>query len=112
MNVNLSQALRGGKKMLNVQFDLDEFRKIIREELNAAREQKPITIQELPAMLTREELKDFLRIGDTKASELLSRADFPVMREAGVLIPTHLLMRWIEDNTQWIQRNSKPFKVG
>lgn len=103
---------KGGEKMLNVQFDFDEFRKIIREELNAAREQKPVTIRELPAMLTREELKDFLRIGDTKASELLSRADFPVMREAGVLIPTHLLMSWIEENTQWIQRNSKPFKVG
>ena len=98
--------------MLNVQFDLEAFREIIREELKVAREDKPVTIQELPAMLTRDELKDFLRIGDTKASELLSRADFPVMREAGVLIPTHLLMRWVEDNTQWIQKNSKPFKVG
>lgn len=104
--------LKGGVLMLNVQFDAEAFRKIIREEMNAAKEQKPVTIQELPAMLTRDELKDFLRIGDTKASELLSRADFPVLREAGVLIPTHLLMRWVEDNTQWIQKNTKPFKVG
>ena len=98
--------------MLNVQFDAEAFREIIREEMKAAKEQKPVTIKELPAMLTRDELKGFLRIGDTKASELLSRADFPVLREAGVLIPTHLLMRWVEDNTQWIQKNSKPFKVG
>lgn len=98
--------------MLNIQFDAETFREIIREEMKAAQEQKPVTIQELPAMLTRDELKDFLRIGDTKASELLSRADFPVLREAGVLIPTHLLMRWVEDNTQWIQKNTKPFKVG
>lgn len=98
--------------MLNVQFDAEALREIIREEMNAAKKQNSITIQELPAMLTRDELKDFLRIGDTKASELLSRVDFPVLREAGVLIPTHLLMRWVEDNTQWIQKNTKPFKVG
>lgn len=104
--------------MLNVQFDPEAFREIIREELKAAASKQkpvtvtPVTLQELPAMLTREELKAFLRIGETKASELLARADFPVLREAGVLIPTHLLMRWVEDNTQWIQKNSKPFKVG
>ncbi|MER2126330.1 DNA-binding protein [Solibacillus sp.] len=98
--------------MLNVQFDPEAFRTIIREEIKAATEKKPVTIKELPAMLTRDGLKEFLHIGDTKAAELLSRADFPVLREAGVLIPTHLLMRWIEDNTQWIQKNAKPFKVG
>ncbi|MER2060201.1 MAG: DNA-binding protein [Niallia sp.] len=98
--------------MLNVQFDPEVFREIIREELIAATEQKSVTIKELPAMLTRDELKDVLRIGDTKASELLSRTDFPVLREAGVLIPTHLLMRWIEDHTQWIQKNAKSFRVG
>lgn len=97
--------------MLNVQFDPEAFREIIREELKVAIEQKPVTIQELPALLTKQEFKKLLNIGETKASELLKRADFPVLREAGVLIPTHLLMRWIEDNTQWIQKNAKPFKV-
>lgn len=107
--------------MLNVQFDPEAFREIIREELEAANKKKPVTIQELsakvsiqelPALLTKQEFKKLLNIGETKASELLKRADFPVLREAGVLIPTHLLMRWIEDNTQWIQKNAKPFKVG
>lgn len=113
--------MEGCEIVLNVQFDPEAFREIIREELEAANKKKPVTIQELsakisiqelPALLTRDGLKEFLHIGDTKAAELLSRADFPVLREAGVLIPTHLLMRWIEDNTQWIQKNAKPFKVG
>lgn len=95
--------------MFNVNFDAEEFRKIIREELEA--NQKQQVVEELPAMMTRSELKAFLHIGDTKTSELLARADFPVFREAGVLIPTHLLMRWIEEHTDWIQSNTKPFKV-
>lgn len=96
--------------MFNINFDSEEFRKIIREELEVNMPKQQM-IEELPAMMTRSELKSFLRIGDTKASELLARADFPVFREAGVLIPTHLLMRWIEEHTECIQSDRKPFKV-
>lgn len=95
--------------MLKVQFDIEEFREIIREELKV-NSSNQVIIKELPAMLTREELKKLLCIGDTKASELLSRPDFPVFREAGVLIPTHLLIKWIEDNTQCISKYKLPFK--
>lgn len=105
--------------MINMQFDMEafreEFREIIREEMREAitdgegKTIPTVKIVELPAMLTREELKQFLNIGSTKAAELLARADFPVLREAGILIPTHLLMQWIEANTQWIHKNAKSF---
>ena len=98
--------------MINFQFDTAAFREMIREEVQTVLvAQKPIQITELPPLLTKEELKELLHIKDTKASELLARPDFPVLREAGVLIPTHLLMQWIEDNTQWIKKNTKPFKA-
>jgi len=60
-------------------------------------------------ILTVEELMDFLKIGRTKASELLSRPDFPVIRACGVKIPTHLLMEWIELNTDWVKSNTDYF---
>lgn len=96
-----------------INFDTEIFREIIREELESVLEaQKPSQIAELPPMLTRDQLKQFLHIGDTKAAELLGRADFPVLREAGrPLIPTHLLMQWVESNTQWIRKNTKGFKA-
>ncbi|MFF5994823.1 DNA-binding protein [Lysinibacillus sp. KU-BSD001] len=98
--------------MINFQFDTTAFREMIREEVQIGlAAQKPIQIKELPPLLTKEELKELFHIKDTKAAELLARADFPVLREAGTLIPTHLLMRWIEDNTQWINKNAKSFKA-
>lgn len=94
------------------QFDAKEFRTMIREELEQTlKEQQPSQIRQLPPVLTRDELMEVLHISNTKASELLRRADFPVCREAGVLIPTHLLMQWLEVNTQWIPKNTKGFKV-
>ncbi|MER1958837.1 MAG: DNA-binding protein [Solibacillus sp.] len=87
---------------------LNEFRKIYREELEAALgEQKLVKITELPPFLTKDHLKKILHIGNTKASELLNRADFPVLREAGVLVPSHLFIKWVEQNTEWIELNSQ-----
>lgn len=61
-------------------------------------------------ILTVDEMMDFLKIGRTKASELLSRSDFPVIRACGVKVPTHLLMQWIEMNTDWVQTNTNYFE--
>ncbi|PEZ05538.1 hypothetical protein CN326_13820 [Bacillus sp. AFS018417] len=87
-------------------FDVDSFRQIIREEVERA----TVHLQkqnELPPFLTVTELMELLHIKRTKASELLNRSDFPVFREAGVLIPTHLLFQWIEKHTFWIEENTE-----
>lgn len=68
------------------------------------------SLNELPLVLTREEAMKVLRCGPTKMAELMARSDFPVNREFGVKIPTHLLMKWIEKNTNWIEQNTKYFK--
>lgn len=98
--------------MIQVNLDLvnEEFRQILREEIkNAVAD--VIRQNQLPPMLTRKQLMELFQIGPTKCSELLNRADFPVLREAGVLIPTHLLFKWIEKNTRWMEENTKYFKA-
>ncbi|MFJ8064866.1 DNA-binding protein [Psychrobacillus sp. NPDC096426] len=96
--------------MLNVQFDWEALRQVIRDEVREAviDTQK---VSELPPLLTRKELMELLHIGPTKTSELLARSDFPVFREAGLLIPTNLLFKWIEKNTQWVEENTKYLSV-
>lgn len=63
----------------------------------------------LPPVLTREEAKRLLKIGDTKMSELMARPDFPINRDFGVKIPTRMLIEWVERNTQWIEDNTQYF---
>jgi len=96
--------------MLNVQFDLEALRQIIREEVREAVTESH-KVRELPPFLTRTEFMEILHIGSTKAAELLGRPDFPVFREAGLLIPTDLLFKWIEKNTQWVEDNSNYLSV-
>lgn len=67
--------------------------------------------KELPPMLTVTMLKEVLHIKSWKASELLGRPDFPVLREAGVLIPRDRLFEWIDNNLDWVQNNTKYFEV-
>jgi hypothetical protein len=67
------------------------------------------SINDLPLILTREEAMNVLRCGPTKMAELMNRPDFPVTREVGVKIPTHMLMKWIERNTRWVEENTKYF---
>ncbi|MGG4306771.1 DNA-binding protein [Bacillus wiedmannii] len=95
-----------------INFNIDSFRQIIREEVQKATEHLQ-PMKELPPFLTISELMELLHIKRTKASELLNRSDFPVCREAGVLIPTHLLFKWMENHTEWIENNTEyynPFK--
>ncbi|MFW5436605.1 DNA-binding protein [Paenibacillus apiarius] len=97
--------------MLQVSLDLtnEKFREVLRQEIRSALadvEKRIATANQLPPLLSRTEMMKLLRISDTKATELLRRPDFPVCREAGVLIPTNLLFRWIEKNTGWLESNS------
>lgn len=95
--------------MFNIQFDTDELRQMIREEVKQA-VSDAISTKELPPLLTRKELMKLFHINQTKTSELLSRADFPVFREAGVLIPTKALFEWIDKHTDWVETNMSYFK--
>lgn len=67
---------------------------------------------DLPHVLTRTEAMEVLRCGPTKMSELFARPDFPVVDEFGKKIPTHMLFKWIEKNTRWMEDNTKYFKKG
>lgn len=87
-----------------------EFRELIREELNDVFTSKPL-VRELPVLLTRDQLKELFDIKDTKASELLGRMDFPKFHEAGrVLIPSKALLQWIDEHTEWMDTNTRYFK--
>jgi predicted DNA-binding transcriptional regulator AlpA len=95
------------------------FEEILRAELEKVMEplkkdldeiKKQSYLNKFPPMLTVEQLMQFMQIKRSKASELLNRSDFPVNREAGVKIPTHMLVRWIETNTRWVEQNAKHLK--
>lgn len=96
--------------MFNVEFDAETLRQIIREEVREA-VRDSVKSQELPPLLTRKEMMEVLHIGATKAAELMARPDFPVFREAGVLIPTDKLFEWIDKHTRWVEDNTGYFKV-
>lgn len=104
--------------MINLEFDMRVFREeirevvreVIREESKQATSNPTLQVHTLPPFITRDELKQLLHIGDTKAAELLKRSDFPVLRQAGVLIPSHLFIKWVEANTEWIALNAKLYK--
>lgn len=67
------------------------------------------SLNDLPLVLTREEAMKVLRCGATTMAELMRRPDFPVTREFGVKIPTHMLIKWIEKHTNWMEQNTKYF---
>ncbi|WP_252503236.1 DNA-binding protein [Sporosarcina sp. Marseille-Q4943] len=97
--------------MINTSFDVEALRQIIREEVRGVMSEK-LQTNTLPPLLTRTELMELLHIGPTKAAELMARPDFPVMREAGVLIPTDKLFQWIDRHTRWVEDNTGFYKVG
>lgn len=68
--------------------------------------------EQWPPLLSRKDLMAFLGIKENKASELLNRSDFPVIRDFGhPKVPTHLLMKWIDDHTNWMEDNAPFFKA-
>jgi hypothetical protein len=60
-----------------------------------------------PPLLSKSDLMEFAGIKAGKASELLNRPDFPVIRDFGhPRVPLHLLMKWIEEHTDWMEENA------
>ncbi|MGG3278838.1 DNA-binding protein [Paenibacillus solani] len=91
---------------LQVQFDYTQLQDAINIAVDQALERHTLK-SSLPPLLTKSQLMDLLDIGATKASELLNREDFPVIREFGhPRVPTHSLMIWIDEHTDWIRDNS------
>ena len=94
---------------VDIDFDNEQFRKVLQEELEKW-ESKKQNHTKWPPLLSRNQLMEFLGIKANKASELLNRQDFPVTREFGhPKVPTHLLMKWIEEHTQWVEKNTSYF---
>ncbi|MET4562735.1 hypothetical protein ABIA69_003926 [Lysinibacillus parviboronicapiens] len=59
----------GGPKLFSKEFKvqiMQDFRNMIREEMTATLLESNMQLQQLPPFLTKTELKELLRIGDTK----------------------------------------------
>ncbi|WP_342505905.1 DNA-binding protein [Sporosarcina sp. FSL K6-2383] len=101
--------------MLTVEFDYEKLaeamRPVVREEIQEMMKSKSES-QEWPPLLTVTQLKELFHIKSWKASELMGRPDFPVIREAGVLIHRDKLFEWIDRHTKWVDDNTSYFKVG
>lgn len=99
--------------MLTMEFDYEKLAEALLPKLLEGMKENLITspIRELPPLLTIADLMELMNIKRTKASELLGRPDFPVLREVGVLIPTDKLFEWIDRHTQWVDDNTGYFKV-
>jgi hypothetical protein len=89
------------------EIDVDFITEIINNAVKQAVEKHVQLKSDLPPLLTRQQLMELLDIKSTKASELLNREDFPVIREFGhPRVPTHLLMKWIEEHTDWVKEHA------
>lgn len=85
-----------------ITMSVEEFRSIIREELELARKEEPLKIKELPPLLTRTEVMDLMRISHSKAAELFGREDFKVFQlnpSGKILVETEWLLGWIRKNS-------------
>ncbi|KAA0944116.1 DNA-binding protein [Sporosarcina sp. ANT_H38] len=101
--------------MLTMEFDYEKLAEALLPKLLEGMKgnlKDSTTMHELPPLLTRKEMMAVLRISSWKATELMGRPDFPVCREAGILIRTDRLFEWIDKHTPWVESNTGYFKVG
>jgi hypothetical protein len=99
--------------VFTIDFDeatIDKFAEKIADRAFEKLRERLDSTNQLPLLLTRDEVKKVLRCGDTKISELFARPDFPLNMEFGKKVPTHMLMKWIEQNTRWVEQNTHYFK--
>ncbi|MFU1797327.1 DNA-binding protein [Paenibacillus azoreducens] len=103
--------MESGIPVLKVEMDFEQLQAAINAAVDQAMERHSLK-SSLPPLLTKSQLMDLLDIGSTKASELLNRKDFPVIREFGhPRVPTELLMTWITEHTDWIRENAGDVKI-
>ena len=95
-----------GISMFKVDMDLSKLQEAISTAVDEALERHSLK-SSLPTLLNKTQLMELFDIGSTKASELLNRQDFPVIREFGhPRVPTHSLMAWIDEHTEWVRENA------
>lgn len=95
-----------GISMFKVDLDLSKLQEAISTAVDEALE-RHVLKSSLPTLLTKTQLMELLDIKATKASELLNREDFPVIREFGhPRVPTHSLLVWIDEHTEWVRQNT------
>lgn len=100
--------------MLTMDLDYNKLAKALAPELCKEMHEQlkdAFRTPELPPLLTVNQLMELFHIKRWKASELMGRPDFPVIREAGVLIHRDKLFEWIDRHTQWVEDNTGYFKV-
>jgi hypothetical protein len=78
--------------------------KVVSRAIEAYAVQVPVS---LPPVLSRTQFMELLDISAPVATALFKRPDFPVNREFGnPRILTSLLLRWIEEHTDWVEENA------
>lgn len=100
--------------MLTMEFDYDKLADaLVPKLIERMKEDIHVLLpaHDLPPLLTRTQMMELLHISSWKATELFGRPDFPVFREAGLLIPTKKLFEWIDRHTQWVEENTNYFNV-
>ena len=89
-----------------IMLNAKELRELIREEVEAA-VSKIEARDHLPPVLTKKQVMEVLNISHYTATELLGRADFPAIREAGhVKVRKERLFEWLDAHTQTSQKSS------
>ncbi|WP_077623805.1 hypothetical protein [Sediminibacillus massiliensis] len=100
--------------MLKVDFDEETAQLVADKIANMAFEKIKTKLDQYskwPPILTKKDLMEFLQIKDNKASELLNRDDFPVIREFGhPRVSLQQLMYWIDQHTDWVKDNAPKAK--
>lgn len=93
-----------------IMMSVEDLRNIIREEVGEATKDLK-TMNQLPAVLNREQIMDLLQISHSKATELFGRADFPTIREFGhVKVRTEKLFEWMDYHTQLLAEETSYFR--
>lgn len=91
-----------------VVMDSDDLERLLDKVVSRAIEAYAVQVPaSLPPVLSIMQFMDLLKISRPTATEVMKRPDFPVNREFGnPRIPTAMLLRWIDEHTDWVDKNA------
>lgn len=101
------------EQTVSITMSVEEFRSVINEEVKKViKNQLEVQgrIQQLPALLTREEFMKVMHISAPTATKIFDRQDFRVFRQGKLLIETEFLFEWIRKNSDWVEKNTGYFQ--
>ena len=92
---------------MNIEFDEQFYENIavkvaekLAERMGESRNQP-----ELPLILTRDDVKELMDIGENKTSELMSILP-KIKGFSHPKIPSQSFLEWISENTEWVEKNA------